>query len=235
MASTRTLTASSLEGRLGAKPPSSPTAVDRPRLVQHRAQGVVRLRAPAQGLGEGGRADRHDHELLQVDVVVGVGAAVDHVHHGHRQHVGPGPADVAVQGQADLVGRGVGHGQRDAEDGVGPEAALVVGPVEVDQRRIEAPLVEGFEPLDGIGDLPVDVGDGAEHALAAVAVAAVAQLDRLEAFRSTPPRARRRGRWPPIRAGPRPRRSGCRGSRGSPGRPPARSRSLVRPVGLVLV
>ena len=126
-------TASSLEARSGAKPPSSPTAVDRPRLVQELLQGVVGLGAPAQGLGERGRADRHDHELLEVDVVVGVGAAVEHVHHRHRQHVGVGAADVAVERQLELVGRGLGHGQRHAEDGVGAEAGLVVGAVEVDR------------------------------------------------------------------------------------------------------
>ena len=143
-------------------------------------QRVVGLGAPAQRLGEGRRADRHDHELLEVDVVVGVHAAVEHVHHRHRQHVGVGAADVAVQRQLELVGRGLGHGERHAEDGVGAEAGLVVGAVEVDQRPVDAALVERVEADDGVGDLAVDVGDGVEHALAAEAVAAVAQLDRLE-------------------------------------------------------
>ncbi len=90
-------------------------------LVQHVLEVVVRLDAPAQALAEGGGADRHDHELLEVDVVVGVLAAVQDVHHRHRQDVGVGSADVAVEGQLDVARGGLGHGQGDAEDGVGPE------------------------------------------------------------------------------------------------------------------
>ena len=40
-------------------------------------------------------------------------------------------------------------------------------------------MVERLDPLDGVLDLAVDVVDGVEHALAAVAVAAVAPLDGL--------------------------------------------------------
>ena len=42
-------------------------------------------------------AHRHDHEFLNVDRVVGMFAAVDDVHHRHRQHPGRGAADIAVQ------------------------------------------------------------------------------------------------------------------------------------------
>ena len=125
IASSRTLTASSLEGRSGRE---AALVADRGRqaaLVEDGLQVVVGLGAPAQRLGERRGPDRDDHELLDVDVVVGVHAAVEHVHHRNRQHVGADPADVAVQGQADLVGRGVGHRERDAEDGVGAEAGLV--------------------------------------------------------------------------------------------------------------
>jgi hypothetical protein len=41
-------------------------------LLEHRLERVVDLGAPAQRLAEGGRADRGDHELLDVDIGVGV-------------------------------------------------------------------------------------------------------------------------------------------------------------------
>ena len=145
MASTSSSTGSSLVARSGAKPPSSPTAVDRPRLVQDALEHVVGLGAPAQRLAEAGRADRHDHELLEVHAVVGVDPAVQHVHHRHGQHVGVGAADGAVQRDLQLGGRRLGRRQRHAEDGVGPEAGLVVGAVEVDHRLVDGPLVEGVE------------------------------------------------------------------------------------------
>jgi len=55
--------------------------------------------------------------------------------------------------------------------------------VEVDQRAVEARLVETVEPGDRLGDLGVDVADGLRHPLAAPRRAAVAQLGRLELAR----------------------------------------------------
>ena len=160
-------------------------------LLQHRLERVVDLGAGAQRLGEGRRADRRDHELLDVDVGVGVRAAVEDVHHRHRQQVGVGPADVAVERQPGRLGRGLGHGERDAEDRVGAEVGLVGGAVELDHRLVDLALVVGAEALDGRADLLDHRVDGLLHALAEVAVAAVAQLDGLELPRG---RAARHGR-----------------------------------------
>ena len=48
-------------------------------------QRVEDLGAHAQGFGEVRRADRRDHELLDVDRIVGMRAAIEDVHHRHRQ------------------------------------------------------------------------------------------------------------------------------------------------------
>ena len=61
----------------------------------------------------------HDHEFLEVDGGVGVGAAVDDVGHGHRQDFGVGPTEVLEEGLAEGCGGGFGVGQGDCEDGVG--------------------------------------------------------------------------------------------------------------------
>ena len=73
----------------------------------------------------------------------------------------------------------MGRGQRGAEDGVGAEVGLVGRAVEGDQRLVDDALVGGVEAKELLGDLVVHVVDGLQHGLAAVAVAAVAQLDRL--------------------------------------------------------
>jgi hypothetical protein len=65
---------------------------------------VEDLDACAQGLAEGAHARRHDHEFLDVETVVGVGAAVEHVHHGHGHDARPRPAQVLVERQTALVG-----------------------------------------------------------------------------------------------------------------------------------
>jgi hypothetical protein len=51
-------------------------------------QAVEDLGAHPQALAEGGGSHRHDHELLNVHVVGGVGPAVEDIHHGHRQGLG---------------------------------------------------------------------------------------------------------------------------------------------------
>ena len=150
-----------------------------PLVVQHLLERVVGLGAPAQRLAERRCPDRHDHELLEVDRVVGVHAAVEHVHHRHGQHVGVGAADVAIQRNLEFVGGCLGDGQAGAEDRVGADPGLVVGAVEVEQFSVDAALVEGVETVEHAGDLVVDETDRVQHAFAHVAVAAVAQLDRL--------------------------------------------------------
>jgi hypothetical protein len=77
--------------------------------------------------------------------VSGVGAAVEDVHHRHRQHVRVGAADVAEQRQVRRVGGGTGHRHRHAEDRVGAEPGLVGGAVEVEHRLVDEPLLVGVE------------------------------------------------------------------------------------------
>ena len=167
-----------------------------PALVQQLRQRVVRLRAPAQRLVEARRAHRREHELLEVDVAVGVRAAVEHVEQRHRQDVRVRAADVAVQREVALLGGRLRRRERDAEHGVRPEPPLVGRAVEPAQLVVEETLVERLDPREGIGDLAVDVGDRGPDALAAVAVVAVAQLDGLVAARARAARHRGAPRAP---------------------------------------
>ncbi len=135
------------------------------------------LGAGAQRLGEAVVADRHHHEFLEVDRIVRVGAAVEDVHHRHRQDRRVDAADIAVERQVGRDRRGLCDGQRDAEDGVGAEAALVVGAVERDHQLVDVALALGVEAGERVEQLAVDGVDGIADALAAVAVAAVTPLD----------------------------------------------------------
>ena len=67
--------------------------------------------------------------------------------------------EVAVERLAGVGRGGLGGRQRDAEDGVGAEPALVRGPVELDHRLVEGALLGGAGALQRLGDLAVDVGD----------------------------------------------------------------------------
>jgi hypothetical protein len=159
--------------------------------VQDLLQGVEHLGAVAHRFLERRGADRDDHEFLDVQVVVGVGAAVDDVHHRHRHLHRARTAEVAVQRQAGFFGGGLGHGHGDGQHRVRAQAALVLGAVQVDQGAVQECLFVGVQAHDGFADLGVDVLAGLQHALAEVTLRiAVAQFDR---FARTGRCARRHG------------------------------------------
>ena len=140
-------------------------------------QGMEDLGAHAQRFLEVGSADGHDHELLDVDGVGGVSAAVEDVHHRHGQGLGIDAADIVVQAHAGSGSAGLGAGQGHAQDGVGAQTGLVGGAVELDEQLVDAGLIQHVQAQDGLGDLAVDILDRLLHALAAVTgLVAVAQL-----------------------------------------------------------
>ncbi len=131
-------------------------------------------------LGVGVETYGHDHELLEVHVVGGVGAAVQDVGARDGKGVSPDPAEVTIQRERGGLRRGLRRRQRDAEDRVGPQASLVLCAVGFDHGKVEGPLVGGVQPDDHLCQLGVHVLGGVRHALAAVAVPfPVPQFDRL--------------------------------------------------------
>ena len=138
------------------------------------------LRAHPHRLGDGAGADRLDHELLEVDRVVGVPPAVDDVHHRHGQGARSGAADIAEERQAEIGSRRLGECERDAEDRIRAEAGFVRRAVEIDQELVEAHLVGRLHAGEGVEYLALDILDRVPHALAAEACGiAVAELHRL--------------------------------------------------------
>ncbi len=93
--------------------------------MQHFFQVVKDFGTAAQGFGKAGCADRLDHELLDVDVVVGMFTAIDDVHHRYRQReLGRGAIELgnmSIERGAERFGGGLGGGQRDGEYGIGAE------------------------------------------------------------------------------------------------------------------
>ncbi len=107
-----------------------------------------------------------------------MGPAVHDVHHRNGEGVGAGPADEAVERNAEALGGGVGGGEGDGQDGVGAKAAFVLGPVELDHGGVDEEGVCGVDADQGIGDFGVDVVDGFGDAFAAEAgFVAIAELN----------------------------------------------------------
>ena len=136
------------------------------------------LRAVAQRLRQGRRAQRQNHEFLYVDAVVRVRAAVDDVHLRHRQDELAGPSQVPVQRQLAILRRGVRGGERHGENRVRAELRFVVRAVRRRQLRVERALVLGVQADRHAAQLAVDVGDGLQDSLAPEPLGvAVAQLN----------------------------------------------------------
>jgi len=149
-------------------------------LLQFAAQRVEDFRTAAQRFGKCRRSDRQDHEFLEIDRVVRMHAAVDDVHHRHRQGPRRGAADIAIERHVEGFGRRLGAGQRNAEDGVGAEPALVRGAVEVDHDLVDLDLFLDRLVAQRIENLAVDGVDRLLHALAEVTLlVAVPQFHRL--------------------------------------------------------
>ncbi len=107
-------------------------------------------------------------------------AAVEDVHHRHRQQVGAWAAEVAEQREFGAACGGLRDRERDSENRVGAEPVLVRRAVEVEKGLVDQPLLAGLEP-DKFRAEGVQHGvHRLLHALTPVSVAAVAQLHGLE-------------------------------------------------------
>ena len=100
-------------------------------------------------------------------------------------------AQVTVQRQIERVGGGASRCQRDRQDGIGAQAGLGRGPVELNHFPIERRLIGGVEAQQGRLDFLLDVGYGLEHALAQVA--ALVAITELNGFVFASGRARWNG------------------------------------------
>ena len=138
------------------------------------------LAAIAHRFAKTRRTHRNDHQLLQVEVVVCMRAAIDHIHHRYRHLHRARAAEVAVQRQARLFRCSARHRHAHGERRVGAQAPLVVGAVQINQGAVQERLLTGVQPHHGFRHFGVDVLHRLQHPFAAVArFVAVAQLDRL--------------------------------------------------------
>src|SRR5439155_18052206 len=75
-------------------------------IVQNLLQMMKGLHAGSKSIGECVEPRWDDHELLDVQSIVGMGAAVDHVHHRHGEGAGARTAEVQKERQAGRFGCG---------------------------------------------------------------------------------------------------------------------------------
>ena len=138
---------------------------------------MERFDTPAQRLAEACRADWHDQEFLEINVVVGVDAAVQDVHLRGGQQAGDGSTEVLIQREAQFIGHGTSSSHRDGQDRVCAQVTLGRRAIELDHGIVQLTLLAGIGALEFGRNHVVDIVDRLEHALAQVtALVAVAQL-----------------------------------------------------------
>ena len=141
--------------------------------MKYTFEHVVGLRSPSKRLAERWRSDRHDHELLEVNAVIGVRATVEHVHHWYWKNMSVGSADVAVERHLHVCCCGFCNGKTGAKNRICAKTTFVVGAIEFDQFEIDCSLIDGIPAGEAVGNLGIDVVDRCRHTFAEVSIAAV--------------------------------------------------------------
>ena len=172
--------ASSLEPRSGAKPPSSPPAVPRPASCSvffsaWKTSAPMRRHSENEAAPAGTTMNSWKSTLLSAcapplrTFIIGTGRTRASAPPRWRHSGWPASAAAACATASDTP-----------RIALAPRRDLFSVPSSSIERGVEGGLVVGVAAVDGAGDLPVDVGDRGRHALAAVGVPAVAQLGGLE-------------------------------------------------------
>ncbi len=142
-------------------------------------ESVENLCAPPERFAEGRSADGQHHELLDVEVVVGVRSPIDDVHHGKRQQIAVDAAEIAVEREFVRVSRGSRTGNAHAQKRIGAKLGFGLRPVEFEQQLIDVALIGRIHSHKFGTDHFIDVVHGVLHAFAHVALfLAVPQFQR---------------------------------------------------------
>ncbi len=186
-------------------------------LAEHVGGRLVHLDHHAQRLPIARGADRHDEEVLEVELPSRVQPAADDVDHRQRQQrLTP---EVAPERYACERRLGAGAGQRDGKDRVRSEARLVRRAVEVDEQRGRRRADRRSAPVRASAISPFTAATARQDAAAAEARrVAVPELDCLVSPGGSAGRDAGDDDLAVRELRARLRRSGARGSPGSRGR-----------------
>ena len=137
---------------------------------QQLSKGMEHFGTHTDAFLDRGSANRTNHEFLEGNGSVGVGTAVDDVHHRNGQRVGVAATDVAVERQSESLGGSLCRGKAHAEYGVGTELALGGRAIKGNHLLVKRALCEHAVALQCRCDDFVYVTYGLQHAFAKVAL-----------------------------------------------------------------
>ena len=136
--------------------------------LQHFRQVMENFRTDTNGFFQGFRANRLNHEFLNVDVVVSVLAAVDDVHHRqwHREFAWGAVqlSDVLIQRHTFRSCSRFSRCQGNRQNGVSAELGFVLSTVQVDHDLVDVSLVFGIFAQYCLSDRAVYCSNGFQYA-----------------------------------------------------------------------
>src|SRR6266850_4344958 len=138
------------------------------------------LRANTQALAKTIRANWHNHELLEVDVIVGVRSAVDDVHHRHRQRACIWSTEIFVERDLKVIRRRACGRKGDRQQRICPQLGLCGTAIERDEHTVDLRLIQRIHTRYLRSDNLVYVMEGFQDAFTGITfLIIVTQFDSL--------------------------------------------------------
>ena len=117
---------------------------------------------------EGLRTYRHNHAFLDIHVIIRMCTAVHDVHHWNRQGICVGTAQILIQRESTGLRGCLSYRQRNSEDGISTQTALVTGSVQSDHHFIDASLIGRFHTNQMKGNFLIYIFNGLQYAFAII-------------------------------------------------------------------
>ena len=163
-------------GQIGGKATFVADCCRQPLVMQLFLERMENLRPHPHRIEQAVGANRHDHEFLKINGIIGMHPAVDDIHHRHGEDVRPDATDIAIERQSPRVGRSLCHRKRHAQNGICAQPRFVRRPVKRDHDRVDLALIFGVITRQRAGNLAIDRINRLGHALAQPRLAAVTQF-----------------------------------------------------------
>ena len=109
--------------------------------LKHFLQVMEDLATATHGIAKSLEAQRHHHELLDINIVVSVFATVDDIHHWSRQQIPSSSAKVTVQWLVTVNSGCFGRRQRNSQQRVRAQILFVFGAIKIQHRLINQRLI----------------------------------------------------------------------------------------------
>ncbi len=124
----------------------------------------------AKGFFKARSAHGDNHEFLQVEVVIGMCATVDDVHHRNGKLHCTHTTKIAIKGKTHFFSSCAGNCHGDCQNSISTKAALIFCAIKSNHLAIDQGLIGCFHAANQVSDFAIDVFNSLQDALTTVAL-----------------------------------------------------------------